>query len=134
MKASRLRLNAFKTQVMWLGTSQQLAKIAVRDVLLLSTVVIVIDSVRHLGVIIDSQLYRRACCRSLPWRLLPVAATTSGLCRCRQKPPRYLVHALVSSRLDYCNTLLYGVADGLYRRLQSVQNAAARLVFGFTAP
>jgi len=24
-KASRLRLNAFKTQVMWLGTSQQLA-------------------------------------------------------------------------------------------------------------
>jgi len=29
MKASRLRLNAFKTQVMWLGTSQQLAKITV---------------------------------------------------------------------------------------------------------
>jgi len=34
----------------------------------------------------------------------------------------------VSSRLDSCNALLYGVADGLYRRLQSVQNAAARLV------
>jgi len=41
---------------MWLGTSQQLAKITVRDVLLLSTVVIVVDSVRDLGVIIDSQL------------------------------------------------------------------------------
>jgi len=39
-----------------------------------------------------------------------------------------LVHAFVSSRLDYCNALLYGVADGLYRRLQSAQNAAARLV------
>ena len=38
-------------------------------------------------------------------------------------------HAFVSSRLDYCNALLY-VADGLYRRLQSVQNAAARLVSG----
>ena len=36
----------------------------------------------------------------------------------------------MSSRLDYCNALLYGVADGLYRRLQSVQNAAARLVSG----
>ena len=41
-----------------------------------------------------------------------------------------LVHAFVSSRLDYCNPLLYGVADGLYRRLQSIQNAAARLVSG----
>ena len=45
-----------------------------------------------------------------------------------------LVHAFVSSRLDYSNALLYGVADGLYRRLQSIQNAAARLVSGVMAP
>jgi len=32
-------------------------------------------------------------------------------------------------RLDYCNSLLTGVNDDLFRRLQSVQNAAARLVF-----
>ena len=32
MKASRLRLNPAKTQIMWLGTSQQLEKITVRDV------------------------------------------------------------------------------------------------------
>jgi len=32
--------------------------------------------------------------------------------------------------LDYCNSLLYGVSDGLLQRLQSVQNAAARLVTG----
>ena len=38
----------------------------------------------------------------------------------------------VSSRLDYCNSLLYGISDGLLQRvgLQSVQNAAARLVTG----
>jgi len=36
------------------------------------------------------------------------------------------VQAFISSRLDYCNALLYGVSDGLMRRLQSVQNAAAR--------
>ena len=40
---------------MWLGTSQHL-KISVRDVLLLSTEVIVVDLARNLGVIIDSQL------------------------------------------------------------------------------
>jgi len=33
---------------------------------------------------------------------------------------------LVSSGL-YCNSLLYGISDGLLRRLPSVQNAAARL-------
>jgi len=35
----------------------------------------------------------------------------------------------VSYRLDYCNSLLAGVADVYLRRLQSVQNAAARLVY-----
>ena len=36
--------------------------------------------------------------------------------------------ALVSSRLDYCNSLLYGIADIDLTRLQSVQNQLARLV------
>jgi len=30
----------------------------------------------------------------------------------------------------YCNSLLYSISNGLLRRLQSVQNAAARLVTG----
>ena len=41
-----------------------------------------------------------------------------------------LVHAFISYRLDYCNSLLFGISDGLLRCLQSVQNAAARLVTG----
>jgi len=39
-----------------------------------------------------------------------------------------LVQAFISCRLDYCNSLFYGISDGLMTRLQSVQNAAARLV------
>ena len=39
-----------------------------------------------------------------------------------------LVRSFISSRLDYCNSLLYGMTDTLFRRLQSVQNAAARLL------
>ena len=39
-----------------------------------------------------------------------------------------LVQAFIASRLDYCNVLYYGIYDELIRRLQSVQNAAARLV------
>ena len=39
-----------------------------------------------------------------------------------------LATALVSSRLDYCNSLLYGIADIDLTRLQRVQNQLARLV------
>ena len=46
------------------------------------------------------------------------------------KPLHTLVHAFNASRVDYCNALLYGVADGVIRRLQSVLHAAARLITG----
>ena len=52
MTASRLRLNPTKTQVMWLGSSEQLGKIVVREMPLLSTRVTVVD----LGVVLDRQL------------------------------------------------------------------------------
>ena len=35
-----------------------------------------------------------------------------------------------TSILDYCNSLLYSISDSLLQRLQSVKNAAARLVTG----
>ena len=39
-----------------------------------------------------------------------------------------LVRALIHSRLDYCNSVLAGLPAYIFRRLQSVLNAAARLV------
>ena len=41
-----------------------------------------------------------------------------------------LIHAFIASRVDYCNALLYGAADGVIRRLQSVVHAAAQLITG----
>jgi len=40
------------------------------------------------------------------------------------------VQAFICCRIDYCNSMLYGVSDGLLRKVQSIQNAAARLVTG----
>ena len=39
-----------------------------------------------------------------------------------------LVHAYVTSRLDYCNSLVYGMAKEFTEKLQRVQNTAARLI------
>ena len=41
-----------------------------------------------------------------------------------------LVQAFISNRLDHCNSLLYGITDNLFRCVQAVQNAAARLITG----
>ena len=52
------------------------------------------------------------------------------VCSLSMNATKTLVQAFISCHLDYCNSLLYGISDGLLQRLQSVQNAAARLVTG----
>jgi len=39
-----------------------------------------------------------------------------------------VVHAIVTSCVDYCNSLLYGISDYNINRLQRIQNSAARIV------
>ena len=39
-----------------------------------------------------------------------------------------IIHAFVTTNLDYCNAILYGLPKVLLHRLQLVQNRAARIV------
>jgi len=131
LKASQLRLNPSKTQVMWLGSAQQLAKVRLDEVPVLSSQLRVINIARNLGVVVDNQLsmsaHVAAVCRGGFFQLRKLRP----LKRCMtDEAIKTLTHAFISSRLDYCNALYCSIADGLFSRLQSVQNAAARLVTG----
>ena len=41
-----------------------------------------------------------------------------------------VIHAFITTRLDYCNALYFGVSQSCLHRLQLIQNAAARLLTG----
>ena len=83
-----------------------------RHVPLLSTVVTVVDSARDLGVIIDSQCldaHFAALCRCGYYQLRQLRPVIRSL---SAKATETLVHAFVSSRLDYCNSLLMASPTG----------------------
>jgi hypothetical protein len=129
MSRNRLKLNPDKTQVIWIGTRQQLAGVNISQLTLADTVINFSASAADLGVIVDSRLsmatYVSSVCRSCHFQLRQLRQVRGSL---NTAALQMLVHAFISSRLDYCNSLLTGVAEGLLRQLQSVQNAAARLV------
>jgi len=91
------------------------------------------DIVRNLGVLLDSELTMKqhvnkvtsACFYHLR-RLKQLKRHVS------QDTLRQLVSAFILNRLDYCNSLLYGLPWSTIAPLQRVQNAAARLVLGLS--
>jgi len=66
-----------------------------------------------------------AVCRAVYYQLRQLRPLTRLL---SSDAAKMLVQAFISSRLHYCNSLLYRISDSLYRRLQAVQNATARLI------
>jgi len=131
MARNRLKLNEDKTQVIWLGTRQQLDKIMVQTLELQNATVPFSSVVNDLGIQLDSERTMAnqtvALSRSCFFNLRRLRSIKQSLTPDANKT---LVHAFVSNRLDCCNSLLIGVSNQLLQRLQVVQNAAARLVTG----
>jgi hypothetical protein len=129
MGSNRLKLNAEKTQVIWIGSRQQLDKVDISELQLQSAIVQFTDTVSDLGVMVDSQLnmsaHVTAVSRSCMFQLRQLRAVSHSLSTDAAKT---LVSAFIGSRLDYCNSLFAGVTSGLMTKLQSVQNAAARFI------
>ena len=130
MTSNRLLLNPTKTKVLRCSSARRQHQIPVGPVCIGNTSVLPVSAVRDLGIYIDADLTMSthvttavgACFVALWWirsvrrSLTPDAVLT-------------LLHALVITSVDYCCSVLTGVSGALVQRLQSVMNAAARLVF-----
>ncbi len=87
------------------------------------------DSVRNLGVIFDSNM-------SMDKQICSVVkqsfASMRDMYKIRSCLPLdaalTMVHAFITSRLDYCNSLLYGLPAKSIRKLQGIQNTVACLI------
>ena len=84
---------------------------------------------RNIGVIYDSSMsmenHIMAICKAAFYHLRNISRIRKYL---SSQTAEMLVHAFVSSRLDYCNSLLYGLPKELLKKLQHVQNVAAWIV------
>ena len=86
-------------------------------------------SAQNLEVIFDKNFtfhsHISAVCSSCFYRMRDLRCIS---CHLDLDSAKLLATALVSSCLDYCNSLLYGIADIDLARLQRIQNQLARLV------
>ena len=84
---------------------------------------------KYLGIVFDSLLSFDQQIAAIVSSSYACIRKLSSMKRCLSKVDlEKFVHAFVSSKLDTCNSLLYGLPKKTLNKLQKVQNAAIRLV------
>ena len=110
MIRDRLMLNDDKTEFLLLGTKQQLAKVDINSITVGGSVVNTKPVVRNLGSWFDSQLslctHISKLCSSTFFHLHNISRIRKFLSPVETNS---LVNAFITSRVDYCNSLLYGL-------------------------
>ena len=128
MSQNFLKLNDDKTEIMFFA-SRFKSHPSFGPVKIGHTDVSTSTSARNLGMILDTKLtgeqHVNKTVQSVFFQLRRLSHIRKFL---TQDATETLIHAFVSSRLDYCNSLLYGAHDCLLTKLQHAQNAAARIV------
>lgn len=130
MMANRLQLNPLKTELMWCSSSRRQHLVPTGPVSIGNMSVPTVKTVRDLGVHINSDVtmttHVTATVRTCFAILRRIRSVRRSLTR---DALITLIRALVISKVDYCNSVLVGISGALISRLQSVLNAAARLIF-----
>ena len=129
MLHNKLKLNDSKTELLLLGKQPHLHKCSISFLTVGDSTITPSSTVRNLGFHLDSSLtmgkHIAAVCKSSWFYLKNIRAIRKYL---TMEDTQTLIHAFVSSRLDFCNSLLFGTSATLISQLQLVQNAAARIV------
>ena len=130
MKANHLKLNESKTEFLVIGKQKISNQIeGVSSIFIEDTKVDAVSSAKNIGAVLDNQLdmvqHVNNICRSCYIQLRQIGQIRAYI---SQEATATMVNSLITSRLDYLNSLLYGLPDYLLSRLQLVQNNAARLV------
>ena len=131
MIKNRLLINDDKTEFLIIGTRPQLRKINISHIRVGEADIVPVSHVKNLGCIFDSTLnmdqHVLATCKAAFFHLHNIRRIRKYL---DQSSLFTIIHAFITSRLDYCNGLLYGATATQIEKLQRVQNAAARLATG----
>ena len=128
MWMDKLKRNDDKTAFIIIGSRQQVEKVSVAELSVGDISVAPASTVRNLGVLFDrnlkfyAQITKTCTGYYYPHNIRKIRKyLTLDSTRC-------LVHALVMGRVDYCNSLLYGLPRNIINKLQRLQNMTARLV------
>jgi hypothetical protein len=127
--SNRLSLNPSKTEYLIIGTPHQRAKMVSSVIPFSDNQLHPTPSARNLGFIFDSDLshtkHISSVCQSSFFHIRQLRQIRPCL---DQNSATILANSLVSTKLDYCNSLYYGLPASSIKRLQLVQNTLARVV------
>ncbi len=129
MNKNKLKLNDEKTEFVLIGTKYWMNKLKFNEIMVGETKITATEKARNLGVVFDKEMGMKShisnMCKTGFHNLRNLSAIRGILDKDTAKTA---AHAFVTSGLDYCNSLLYGLPEAQIRRLQLVHNAAARVV------
>ena len=129
MTDNKLKLNQDKSEVLMFGTPKQLSKMSLSCVEIGDSRVSVANQAKNLGVVMDGNLsmgpHVSSVCKSAHYHLRNLTQIRPYI---DQITAERITHAFVTSRLDCCNSLLFGIHKKHIAKLQKVQNSAAKLI------
>ena len=129
MTTNKLQLNENKTEVLLIRSRFDVSVCPIEHINVGSAVIQPIDSARNIGVIFDNTLQFNkhviVTCRGTYLQINRIGRIRKYL---SFKICLTLVLFTIITKLDYCNSLLYGLPKTQISLLQRAQNSAARLV------
>ena len=128
MTNNKLKLNDDKTELI-VFKPQRAEAVDIEHIYVGKTKITDSAVVRNLGVQLDSHLsmepHINKICQSAYFHLKNIGKIRHLI---DKDTCKLLINSFVTSRLDYCNSLLYGVNKGAIDKLQKIQNQAARII------